>query len=70
MSDNKQVAYGCWCPGSLFWVAVGALLLIGGLTSFLYVSNVWTQIEVRYAGALALTLLGAFIIGAIATKRR
>lgn len=70
MSDNRQVAYGCWCPGSLFWVAIGALLLVGGVTSFLHVSNIWTLIEVRYVGALALTLLGAFIIVAIATKRR
>jgi hypothetical protein len=63
MAEDKSVRYVCCCSSSLIWLIFGALLIVSGVTSFLYISNVLTDTEIRLIGISAVTLLGLSIVG-------
>ncbi|MFQ6126380.1 MAG: hypothetical protein ACE5R6_17480 [Candidatus Heimdallarchaeota archaeon] len=62
MAETKYVEYDWCCPRSLWWVIIGALLLISGLTSLLYITDLLPQTEVELLGAILVVVLGIYIL--------
>ncbi len=46
----------------LLQLIFGLVLLIGGATAVLYMSGIWTAVEVRYVEALVVASFGALLV--------